>query len=117
MQTAGPNEIWLRTGTARLTIRFDEGAKRVEEPPMTVQFLLVLFLETKNDLNWTRPLGNLTRIGNNDRSGISRKAFWFRWKKAATTRNTLENMGCHIFSRDRILGNALLVASHEIQYM
>ena len=33
------------------TVGLDEGTKGVEEPSVTVQLLLVLFLETEDDLN------------------------------------------------------------------
>jgi hypothetical protein len=34
-----------------LTIGFDQRAKSIEEPTVTVELLLVLFFETENDLD------------------------------------------------------------------
>jgi hypothetical protein len=35
--------------------RFDEGTERIEEPSVTVEFLLILFLQAEDDLDGTRP--------------------------------------------------------------
>lgn len=36
-----------------LTVRIQKGTECVEEPAMTVELLLVLFLQAEQDLNWT----------------------------------------------------------------
>lgn len=49
-----------------LTIRLDERAKRVEEPPMTVELLLVLLLEAENDLDGARAVRGFTSLSHHD---------------------------------------------------
>lgn len=46
-----------------LAIRLDERAERIEEPAMTVEFLLVLLLETENDLDWACTRGDFACLG------------------------------------------------------
>ena len=47
-------------------IGLDERPKRVEEPSVTVQLLLVLLLQAENNLHGTCSLRDFTRIGHND---------------------------------------------------
>ena len=56
--------------TASITIWVNKRTKRIEEPTMTVQLFLVLFFETKDDLNGARPGGNFTRLSDNDTRSI-----------------------------------------------
>lgn len=45
------------------TIRSDQRTERIEKPPMTVQLLLILFFQAKDNLNRTCALGDFALIG------------------------------------------------------
>jgi hypothetical protein len=92
----GSSGLWSNV-EQNADIGLDQGAKGVEEPAMTVEFLLVLFLETENDLNGASASGDLASIGYDDLRGV------------------LEDMCSDILSVDRVLGNTLLVAAHQIK--
>ena len=79
------------------TVGSDERAKGVEEPSVAVQLFLVLLLQTKDDLHRASTSGYLARLGHDD------------------LRSVLENMGGNILATDAILGNALLVATHQVE--
>jgi hypothetical protein len=75
----------------------DERAKGVEEPSVAIQLLLVLLLQTKYDLHGASTSGHFARLGHYD------------------LRSVLENMGGYILAGDTVLGNALLVATHQVE--
>ena len=90
--------LWSVTPDARikwqLTFRFDQRAERIKKPPMAVQFLLVLFFETEDDLNGTGVHGGLPTVGTNNAGGI------------------LENMRGDRLAIDGVFSDAFLVAAH-----
>ena len=49
-----------------LTFWLDEGTEGVEEPTVTVQFLLVLLLQAENDLDRAGSLADFAILGDND---------------------------------------------------
>jgi len=53
------------------TIRLDERTESVEEPPVAVEFLLVLLLEAEEKLNRSRHEGKLARLCDHDMGGVS----------------------------------------------
>lgn len=99
MQTEGySNQYELtQSETKERTVRLDEGAKGVEEPSVAIQLFLVLLLQTKDDLHRASTSGHLTRFGHDD------------------LRSVLENMGGDVLASDAVLGNALLVATHQVE--
>ncbi len=54
-----------------LTVRLDQRTKGVEEPSVTVQLLLVLLLQTEDDLNGAGTLRDLAGICDNNIRSIS----------------------------------------------
>lgn len=64
---------------------------------MAIQLLLVLFFQTKDDLYRASTSGHLACLGHDD------------------LRSVLENMGGDIFAGDAVFGNALLVATHQVE--
>lgn len=54
-----------------LTVRLDQRTKGIEEPSVAVQLLLVLLLQTEDDLNGASTLRYLARICDNDIRSIS----------------------------------------------
>ena len=75
----------------------DERAKGVEEPPMAIQLLLVLLLQTKENLHGASTSGHFARLGYDD------------------LRSILENMSGNVLAGDTVLRNALLVATHQVE--
>jgi hypothetical protein len=51
------------------TFRFYQGTKRIEEPPVAVKLLLVLFFETKDDLDGAGVHGGLPSGGTENIGG------------------------------------------------
>lgn len=76
------------------TFRLNQWAERVEKPPMAVQFLLVLFLEAKDDLNRAGVHGSLSSGGTNNTGGV------------------LENVRGYCLAIDGVFGNPFLVTAH-----
>lgn len=58
-----------------LAIRLDERAKCIEEPAMTVKLLLVLLLETENDLDWACTRGDFACLGHHHARCVSKDSF------------------------------------------
>lgn len=88
----------LRTNVEQDTnIGLDEWAKGIEEPSMAVQLLLVLLLEAENDLDWTSTGRNFTRVTDDNLGSV------------------FEYMSGHILSGDGVLGDTLLIATHQIE--
>jgi hypothetical protein len=54
----------------QLTFRFNQRTESVEKPPMAVEFLLVLFFKTKDDLNGTGVHGGLSSWGTENTGGV-----------------------------------------------
>lgn len=79
------------------TVGLNEWAEGVEEPSVAIQLFLVLLLQTKDDLHRASASRYLARLGHDD------------------LRSVLENMGGDILSSDAVLGNALLVATHQVK--
>lgn len=55
------------------TVGANEWTKSVEEPSMAVQFLLVLFLQTEDDLDWTWSRRDLASVCDDDLRCVSTK--------------------------------------------
>ena len=53
------------------TIGIDQRAESIEEPPVTVQLFLVLFFQTKQNLDWAGTGRNLAGICHDDICGVS----------------------------------------------
>lgn len=53
------------------TIGIDQRTKSIEEPPVTVQLFLVLFFQTKQNLDWAGTGGNLAGICHDNICGVS----------------------------------------------
>ena len=64
---------------------------------MAIQLLLVLLLQTKDDLHRASTSGYFARLGHDD------------------LRSILENMGGDVLAGDTVLRNALLVATHQVE--
>jgi hypothetical protein len=73
MQTAITQYVWSHCYIDKLTIRLNKRTKGVEEPPMTVELLLVLLLQAENDLHRARSLGYFACVGNDDVGGIPKE--------------------------------------------
>lgn len=52
------------------TVGLDERAEGVEEPPMTVELLLVLLLQAEDDLNRTCALRHFTLVRDDDMGSV-----------------------------------------------
>jgi hypothetical protein len=76
------------------TVGFDKGTECIEEPAMAVQFLLVLFLQAKDDLDGNGARRDLSSVSHHDVGRV------------------LEDVRCHIFAGNRVLRNTVLVATH-----
>lgn len=56
-----------------MTVWVDEWPKCIEEPTVTIEFLLILFFQTENDLHWTCPLRNFASIGDDYTRSVSER--------------------------------------------
>ena len=54
------------------TVGFDQWTECIEEPPVTVELLLVLLLQAEDDLDGTGTHRDLACVGDHDAAGISR---------------------------------------------
>lgn len=83
---------------------------------MAVKLLFVLLLETEEDLDGARSLRNLSGFCDDDTRRVSGN--WRCIKRRAQGRGgqgLLKNMRCHVFSRDRVLSDTLLVTTHLME--
>ena len=95
------------------TIGANEWTKSVEEPSMAVQFLLVLFLEAKDNLNWTWSRRNFASVGDNDLRGIpGHEAISVIKIQLNFCEAILEDMCGDIFASNGVFCHTFLVASH-----
>jgi len=76
------------------TFGFDQWTKCIEKPPVAVEFLLVLFFQTEDDL---------------DRAGVHSS---FPSGGAENTGGVLENVRSHGFAVHSVFGDTFLVAAH-----
>ena len=76
------------------TFGFDQGAKRIEKPSMAVEFLLVLFFQTEDDL---------------DRAGVHSS---FPSGGAKNTGGILEDVRSHGLAVHGVFGDTFLIAAH-----
>lgn len=72
-QTTLAKYVWFPQCIGELTIGLDKRTKGIEEPPMTVELLLVLLLQAENDLHRARSLRNFTRFRNDNAGRIPRR--------------------------------------------
>lgn len=73
------------------TVGVDQRPKCVEEPPVTIELLLVLLLQAEEDLNWASTRRHLSGVGYYDLGGES-KAFVRISKGFSTNRATNSKM-------------------------
>jgi len=81
-------------------VRVEDAAKRLEEPTMRVDLLLVLFLEAKQHLHGLLAVDELDNIVG---------------QAHARLRRVLVNVGRDVLAVDLLLGNALLVDAQTSQ--
>ena len=82
---------------------------------MTVELLLVLLLQTEDDLHRARPLRYFAWVSNDDIGSIPNgNGTLVHRSNIGKNRSPLENVGSDVFSCYWIFGNAFLVAAHLI---
>lgn len=80
-------------------MRVDERSECIEEPSMTVELLLVLFLQAENNLDGARTRRDLARVGDDDVGGVPAHLAQYWARHPALVEGLLENVGSNILSR------------------
>jgi hypothetical protein len=93
-------------------MRLDQRAKRIEEPSVTVQLLLVLLLEAEQDLDRTGSWRHLATVGNDDVGCVPATRRSVNRDTRSLSGYELKDMGCDIPSSDRVFRDTFLVAAH-----
>jgi hypothetical protein len=97
-------------------VRLEDGAKRIEEPAMRVDLLLVLLFETENDLHRNNTLlmiFHLERWRDRDcGSSMKKNMRKKKKKKGLTLRSVFVNVGRDGLAIDDVFRHAILVDSH-----